>query len=144
MAIPTNGSRSGALRFISVTMTACGLLTAAALPAQAASAKEVAQPARPHHHKGPHDRPGGKAPVPAVAPPRQHPASEPAERTEGPAEERSSTPDEEEEVSPGEDPASCEGCELAGFALGGTLWGLFGVSRRRGIPRPVIRGLQPR
>jgi hypothetical protein len=113
------------------------------IPALASSGKELAQPARPERHAVPRQRPPDRKPARSVAPVGQAPLSEPAE-PEPKGVEQSSDPEDEGEVSPGEDPASCDGCELAMISLGGTLWGLFGVSRRRGVPRPVIRGLQPR
>ena len=99
---------------------------------------EWAQPARKLYHSGSQ---AGEAPAPAVAP-RAKPQAEKPTQPESLPEERTTEPDDEEDVSPGENPASCDGCELAGFALSGSLWGLFGFPRRRGGPRTVLRGLQ--
>lgn len=145
MAIQPSGLRSGCIRTFAAAVTACGILAAGTFPsaASAASNQELAQPARGKRHAGPREKPTEKMPVPRAAPAEKRQGIEPTERETRP-EEPSSAPDDEEEVSPGEDPASCDGCELAMVSLGGTLWGMFGVSRRRGMPRTVIRGLRPR
>lgn len=119
-----------------------GLPASAIPPAIYAAGTELAQPARPQGISLPPARPAAEKTGPSAAPVRP-PASIPAEADPEKA-EPAANPDDDEEVSPGDDPASCDGCELAGFSWAGTLWGLFGVSRRRGIPRAVIRGLQPR
>ncbi len=145
MAIQPTGLRSGFIRMFAAAATACGILAAGTLPsaASAASDQELAQAARGKRHAGPREKPAEKMPVPRAAPAGKSPGTEPTERESRP-EDPSSAPEDEEEVSPGDDPASCDGCELAMVSLGGTLWGLFGVSRRRGVPRTVIRGLRPR
>lgn len=145
MHAPNGGPRSASIRIIAVTAGLCGFLLASGpIPAAAADRpdEELAQPARKRHHARPPARKAEERPAPSAAPgPRaQPPGAAPESRPAEPEDKG----EEEEEVSPGDDPASCDGCELAGSILAGTLWGLFGVSRRRGIPRPVVRGLQLR
>jgi hypothetical protein len=137
------------IRILTVTVTACGCLFLAApvnagdRPAHASgpSRKEVAQPVRKQQHARPHSEAEERMPS-REAPPRAKPGAEKPSTPQGKPADMESTPDENEEVSPGDSPASCDGCELAGITLGGSLWGLFGVRRRRG--EAVIRGLQPR
>jgi hypothetical protein len=130
------------IRILTVTVTALGLLLVPGpVQAQARSGGELAQPARKKHHAPAASKAADKSAVPSAAPAESPVAPS---KPESLPSEPEAQPDENEEVAPGEDPASCDGCELAVVSLGGTLWGLFGVSRRRGIPRPVIRGLQPR
>jgi hypothetical protein len=152
MPILPKGPRPGFKSMLASTLTAFGFLAACMAPALASSSektlassskKELAQPERPKRHSGARERPADAGPAPAASPRSEHPVSEPSEPESRPT-EPSSVPDDDEEVSPGDDPASCDGCEMAVVSLGGTLWGLFGVSRRRGVPRTVIRGLQPR
>jgi hypothetical protein len=143
MRTPIGGPWSATTRILAVTIAACGFLFAPAPAlAKGRAGDELAQPARnPHHHARPQVRPADEAD------PAGSKAKAPAEKSrdsEAKPSDQDSKPDEDEEVSPGDSPASCDGCELAGFALGGSLWGLFGVTRRRGVPRAVIRGLQPR
>ena len=102
----------------------------------------ASQPARQNHLPHPAVKPQDEHPRPAALPHAKHPEARPA--AQDPDEDQPATePEDDEEVSPGDSPTSCDGCELAGFGLAGSLWGLFGVSRKR-LPRPVIRGLQPR
>lgn len=139
------GPLSAPIRSFAVTLAACGCLIF--LPGKAhalgRAGDEIAQPV-PKHHAG---RPHAKA-AEVVSPEETEPQAKPeAKKPSAPDSKPSgqdSQPDEDEEVTPGDNPASCDGCELAGLVLSGSLWGLFGVSRRRGVPRPVIRGLQLR
>lgn len=90
----------------------------------------VAEPAAsPKANPAPNVRPKSRRPARPSAVPAQE--AVPTERDEPAAD-----PAEDEEVKPGQDPASCDGCELAG-----SLWGLFLMSRRKQIPRPHIRGI---
>jgi hypothetical protein len=133
------------IRILAVTMTACGCLFLAG-PAHAVGRDgddHLVQPSprRPHlrlHPKQAADE------LPSRKEPRAKPEAEKPSTPSGKPSGSESTPDEDEEVSPGDSPTSCDGCELAGFALGGSLWGLFGIRRRRGTTRTVIRGFQPR
>jgi hypothetical protein len=129
---------------LAVTAAACGCLLFLPGTAHALSptGNEIAQPVRKHHPRQP-----AKA-AEAVSPKETEPRAEPEAKKPSAPESypsgQDSQPDEDEEVTPGDNPASCDGCELAGVLLGGSLWGLFGVPRRRGVPRPGIRGLQLR
>lgn len=144
MHTQNRGPRSAPIRILAVTVAACGFLFAPrpALAGHGRAGDELAQPARKTHHSRPSARPAEGSQAPAAAPAAKPPAEESA--PDGRPSEQEAKPDDDEEVSPGESPDSCDGCELAGFGLAGSLWGLFGFSRRRGGPRTVIRGLQPR
>ncbi|MBW8888507.1 MAG: hypothetical protein JF616_12190 [Fibrobacteres bacterium] len=131
-------------RILAVTVAACGCLFISG-PAHARdrAGKELAQPSRKRHHLRPYPKPAESAPSRENVPRAKPHAEKPAAPQSKPSDTESS-PSEDEEVSPGDSPASCDGCELAGAVMGGSLWGLFGVRRRRGVPRAVIRGFQPR
>lgn len=135
------------IRILAVTVIACGSLFLAG-PAHATdrSGKVAARAVRKLHSIRHQLRPAEAVPSPEeeAAPKASKPEAEKPAKPQGKPSEKESIPDEDEEVSPGESPASCEGCELAGVLLGGSLWGMFGVARRRGVPRTVIRGYQPR
>jgi len=142
---PKGGNMFTPIRILAVTVAACGCLFVSG-PARAADrdGNELAQPTRKPHHSRPQAKPAEAAPSREASPQARPEAEKPSAPEGKPSEEEESSPDENEEVSPGDSPVSCDGCELAGIVLGGSLWGLFGVSRRRGVPSPVIRGFQPR
>lgn len=134
-------------RILAVTLAASGFLLAPlALVSHAGeTAARGADRAMRAKSMEPADGGPGQAPArPAAPKPSDSPKADPR-RPDGEKGEPASQPGEEEEVAPGEDPASCDGCELAGLVWAGSLWGLFAVERvrRGGIPRAFIRG-QPR
>ncbi len=131
-------------RILAVTVAACGCLFVSG-PAHARDrvGKELAQPARKRNHSRSYSKPMETTPSPEASPGAKPQAEKPG-APQGKPSDTESSPSEDEEVSPGDSPASCDGCELAGITLGGSLWGLFGLRRRRDIPRAVIRGFQPR
>jgi hypothetical protein len=140
----TGGPLSAPIRSFAVTLTACGcLLLPVTAHALGRNGNEMAQPVHKHHAARLQAKPA-EAISPEENEPQAKPEAKKPSAPEGKPADQNSKPDEDEEVTPGDNPASCDGCELAGIVLGGSLWGLFGLSRRRGVPRPVIRGLQPR
>lgn len=133
------------IRILAVTVIAFGGLSLPG-PSHAVGQPrvELTRPELKHHHGQPaRSKPGEENPSREIAPNPKSEGEKPS-APDGKPSEKESLPDEDEEVSPGDSPASCDGCELAGFALSGSLWGLFGVRKRRGVHRTVIRGFQPR
>jgi hypothetical protein len=114
---------SPSARTLAVTVTACGCLFISG-PAYArdCAGKELAQPSRKQHPSRSYSKPMNAAPSREAAPRAKPQAGKPAAPQNKPSDMESS-PNEDQEVSPGDSPASCDGCELAGAALGGNLWG---------------------
>lgn len=133
------------IRILAVTVTACGCLFLSG-PAHAVGRDgddHLVQPSRRQHHLRLHPKPAAEG-IPSREDSRAKPEAEKPPAPSSKPSGSETSPDEDEEVSPGDNPTSCDGCELAGFTLGGSLWGLFGIRRRRGTTRTVIRGFQPR